>query len=326
MRVKRNTGLVLILALMIILLSSTPVLAAQELKADTGNTAFIIICSALVLLMTPGLAFFYGGMVRKKNVLSIMMQCLVVMSLVSVQWVLLGYTLAFGPDLGSIIGNLDYLGLHGVSIFPSPDYASTIPHYVFVAFQLMFAIITAALITGAFAERMRFSAFILFVLLWTTLVYDPVAHWVWGGGWLGQLGALDFAGGTVVHISSGVSGLVVALFIGKRLGKDRDAIIPHNLPFTVLGAALLWFGWFGFNAGSALAADGAGLAFLVSNTCAAAGAMSWVAAEWIHHGKPTVFVVSGAVALVAITPAAGFVSPLSAVVMGIKVGPISICL
>jgi Amt family ammonium transporter len=179
MRVKRNTGLVLILALMIILLSSMPVLAAQELKADTGNTAFIIICSALVLLMTPGLAFFYGGMVRKKNVLSIMMQCLVVMSLVSVQWVLLGYTLAFGPDLGSIIGNLDYLGLHGVSIFPSPDYASTIPHYVFVAFQLMFAIITAALITGAFAERMRFSAFILFVLLWTTLVYDPVAHWVW---------------------------------------------------------------------------------------------------------------------------------------------------
>jgi Amt family ammonium transporter len=326
MRVKRNTGLVLILALMIILLSSMPVLAAQELKADTGNTTFIIICSALVLLMTPGLAFFYGGMVRKKNVLSIMMQCLVVMSLVSVQWVLLGYTLAFGPDLGSIIGNLDYLGLHGVSIFPSPDYASTIPHYVFVAFQLMFAIITAALITGAFAERMRFSAFILFVLLWTTLVYDPVAHWVWGGGWLGQLGALDFAGGTVVHISSGVSGLVVALFIGKRLGKDRDAIIPHNLPFTVLGAALLWFGWFGFNAGSALAADGiAGLAFLVSNTCAAAGAMSWVAAEWIHHGKPTVFGgVSGAVAgLVAITPAAGFVSPLSAVVMGIMVGPIS---
>lgn len=325
MRAKRNTGLILILALMIILGSSMPVLAAEELTIDTGNTAFIIICSALVLLMTPGLAFFYGGMVRKKNVLSIMMQCIAVMALVSVQWVLLGYTLAFGPDLGSIIGNLDYLGLHGVSIFPSPDYANTIPHYVFVAFQLMFAIITAALISGAFAERMRFSAFILFVLLWTTLVYDPVAHWVWGGGWLGQMGALDFAGGTVVHISSGVSGLVVALFIGKRLGKDRDAIVPHNLPFTVLGAALLWFGWFGFNAGSALAADGiAGLAFLVTNTCAAAGAISWVAAEWIHHGKPTVFgAVSGAVAgLVAITPAAGFVSPLSAVVVGIMVGPI----
>ncbi len=325
MKVKTSILMVLILAVIMTLGITMPALAVDELPVDTGNTAFIIICSALVLLMTPGLAFFYGGMVRKKNVLSIMMQCIAVMAVVSVQWVLMGYTLSFGPDVGSVIGSLDFLGLQGVSILPSPDYASTIPHYVFVAFQLMFAIITAALISGAFAERMRFSAFILFVLAWTTLVYDPVAHWVWGGGWLGQLGALDFAGGTVVHISSGVSGLVVALFIGKRLGKERDTIVPHNLPFTVLGAALLWFGWFGFNAGSALAADGiAGLAFLVTNTCAAAGAISWVAAEWIHHGKPTVFgAVSGAVAgLVAITPAAGFVSPLSAVVMGMIVGPV----
>ncbi len=325
MKAKTSIWMALILAFIMVLGITMPALAAEELPVDTGNTAFIIICSAMVLLMTPGLAFFYGGMVRKKNVLSIMMQCFAVMALVSVQWVLMGYTLSFGPDVGSVIGNLNFLGLHGVSIFPSPDYASTIPHYVFVAFQLMFAIITAALISGAFAERMRFSAFVLFVLLWTTLVYDPIAHWVWGGGWLGQLGALDFAGGTVVHISSGVSGLVTALFIGKRLGKERDTIVPHNMPFTVLGAALLWFGWFGFNAGSALAADGiAGLAFLVTNTCAAAGAISWVAAEWLHHGKPTVFgAVSGAVAgLVAITPAAGFVSPLSAVVMGIMVGPV----
>ncbi len=325
MKAKSSIGMVLMLAFIMVLGMTMPALAAEELPVDTGNTAFIIICSAMVLIMTPGLAFFYGGMVRKKNVLSIMMQCIAVMAVVSVQWVLMGYTLSFGADVGGVIGNLGFLGLSGVSILPSPDYASTIPHYVFVAFQLMFAIITAALISGAFAERMRFSAFILFVLAWTTLVYDPVAHWVWGGGWLGQLGALDFAGGTVVHISSGVSGLVVALFIGKRLGKDRDTIVPHNLPFTVLGAALLWFGWFGFNAGSALAADGiAGLAFLVTNTCAAAGAISWVAAEWLHHGKPTVFgAVSGAVAgLVAITPAAGFVSPLSAVVMGMIVGPV----
>ena len=311
--------------LAVITMLPLPVLAAGTAAVDTGDTAFIIICSALVLLMTPGLALFYGGMVRKKNVLSILMQCFAVMALVSVQWVLLGYTLAFGPDNASLLGGLDFLGLQGIGLAPSDSVATTIPHQVFVAFQLMFAIITAGLISGAFAERMKFSVFVAFVLLWTTLVYDPLAHWVWGGGWIGQLGALDFAGGTVVHISSGVSGLVAALVLGKRYGKERDTILPHNLPMTVLGAALLWFGWFGFNAGSALAADGlAGLAFLVTNTCAAAGALSWVAAEWLDHGKPTVFgAVSGAVAgLVAITPAAGFVSPLSSIIMGLLVGPI----
>ncbi len=317
----------LLIMSVLLLSASIPALGAEEAGAavDTGDTAFIIICAALVLLMTPGLAFFYGGMVRRKNVLSIMMQCIAVMALVSIQWVLFGYTLSFGPDVGSLIGGLDFLGLGGIGLDPSPVYATTIPHYVFIAFQLMFAIITAALISGAFAERMNFKAFVLFVLLWTTLVYDPIAHWVWGGGWLGQLGALDFAGGTVVHISSGVSGLVAAIYMGRRLGKDRETIVPHSMPFTVLGAALLWFGWFGFNAGSALSANGvAGLAFLVTNTCAAAGAISWVTAEWLHHGKPTVFgAVSGAVAgLVAITPAAGFVSPLSAIVMGLIVGPV----
>ncbi|MEN6348919.1 MAG: ammonium transporter [Syntrophomonas sp.] len=302
-----------------------PVMAAEKAVVDTGDTAFILICSALVLLMTPGLAFFYGGMVRRKNVLSILMQCFVIMALVSVQWVLFGYTLSFGPDVGGWLGNLSFLGLKGIGLDPSNTFATTIPHQVFVAFQLMFAIITAGLITGAFAERMKFSVFVIFTLLWTTLVYDPLAHWVWGGGWLGRLGALDFAGGTVVHISSGVSGLVACLVLGKRYGKDREAMVPHNIPFVVLGAALLWFGWFGFNAGSALGANGlAGLAFLVTNTCAATAALSWVAAEWIDHGKPTVFgAVSGAVAgLVAITPAAGFVSPLSSIVMGLLVGPL----
>jgi Amt family ammonium transporter len=324
MRIKASIFKILLLTIIITVSLNIPALGADGSDIDTGNTAFIIVCAALVLLMTPGLAFFYGGMVRKKNVLSILMQCFAVMALVSVQWVLFGYTLSFGSDVGSIIGGFEFIGLNGVGLTPADNYATTIPHYVFVAFQCMFAIITAALISGAFAERMRFSAFVIFILLWTTLVYDPLAHWVWGGGWLSQLGALDFAGGTVVHISSGVSGLAAAIYMGKRLGQNRESIVPHSLPFTVLGASLLWFGWFGFNAGSSLAADGiAGLAFLVTNTCAAAGAISWVAAEWFDHGKPTVFgAVSGAIAgLVAITPAAGFVSPLSAIVMGIIVGP-----
>ncbi len=313
------------IAMLIIMIAPSYVLAAQDLNIDPGNTAFILICAALVWVMTPGLALFYGGMVRRKNVLSILMQCFAVIALVSVQWVLIGYTLAFGPDIGSFIGGLDYLGFNGVGITPSPEYASTVPHQVFAVFQLMFAIITTAIISGAFAERMRFSVFVAFILLWVTLVYTPIAHWVWGGGWLGQLGALDFAGGTVVHISSGFSGLVAALVLGKRLGKGRETIMPHNLPMTVLGAALLWIGWFGFNAGSSLAADGiAGLAFLTTNTCAAAGLISWVATEWITQGKPTIFgAVSGGIAgLVAITPAAGFVSPVSAIAMGFMVGPI----
>lgn len=310
--------------LAVITMLPLPVLAAETAAVDTGDTAFIIICSALVLLMTPGLALFYGGMVRKKNVLSILMQCFAVMALVSVQWVLLGYTLAFGPDHASLLGGLDFLGLQGIGLAPSDSVATTIPHQVFVAFQLMFAIITAALISGAFAERMKFSVFVAFVLLWTTLVYDPLAHWVWGGGWIGALGILDFAGGTVVHISSGVTGLVAAVILGKRLGK-KNAIRPHHLPMTMLGAALLWLGWFGFNAGSALAADGiAAQAFINTNICAATGVFSWMVVEWLHHGKPTLLgTVSGAIAgLVVITPAAGFVTPLASIVMGILAGPV----
>ena len=300
--------------------------AADAPVIDTGDTAFIIICAALVMIMTPGLALFYGGMVRRKNVLGTIMQSFTAMALVSVQWVLIGYTLGFGTDIHHLIGGLDFLGMIGVTGDPSPAYAATIPHSVFVFFQLMFAIITVALISGAFAERMRFPIFVIFILLWTTLVYDPLAHWVWGlNGWLRNLGALDFAGGTVVHISSGVSGLIACLVLGRRRQTGGEPMVPHNLPMTMLGAGLLWFGWFGFNAGSALAANGlAGSAFLVTNTCAAAGAISWAAAEWLHHGKPTALgLASGLVAgLVAITPAAGFVSTGSAILMGIIVGPL----
>jgi len=320
--------LILVLNTVFLFIISTPqpVMAAETGSINVGDTGFILVCAALVLLMTPGLALFYGGMVRKKNVLSILMQCLMVMGLVSVQWVLFGYSLAFGPDIGHFIGSLEWLGFSGVGQDPSSTYATTIPHMAFAAFQLMFAIITAALITGAFAERMRFPAFLAFILLWTTLVYDPIAHWVWGaGGWLSGLGALDFAGGTVVHISSGIAGLAAAVVLGKRLGYGHNPILPHNLPLTVLGAALLWFGWFGFNAGSALAADGlAAHAFLVTNTCTAAAALSWVIAEWLDHGKPTTLgAASGAVAgLVAITPAAGFVNPLAAIAIGLLVSPL----
>ncbi len=303
------------------------VAAAADVPAiDTGDTAFIMICTALVMIMTPGLALFYGGMVRKKNVLSIIMQSFTAMALVSVQWVLIGYTLGFGTDVHHLIGGLQWLGMGSVTGDANAAYAATIPHQVFILFQLMFAIITVALISGAFAERMRFPIFVLFVLIWTTLVYDPLAHWVWGvDGWLRNLGALDFAGGTVVHISSGISGLVACMVLGKRRTANAEPMVPHNLPLTMLGAGLLWFGWFGFNAGSALGANGlAGHAFLVTNTCAAAGAISWAAAEWLHHGKPTSLgVASGIIAgLVAITPAAGFVSPASSILMGLIVGPL----
>ncbi|MGD0153055.1 MAG: ammonium transporter [Thermacetogeniaceae bacterium] len=304
------------------LASSGIALAADAApKIDSGDTAFVLLCAALVLLMTPGLAFFYGGMVRRKNVLSTIMYSFIIIALISVQWVLFGYTLAFGPDKLHLIGNLSWLGLIGVGGAPNPDYAATIPHMAYMAFQMMFAIITAALISGSFAERFRFPAFLIFTLLWTTIVYDPLAHWVWGaGGWLHNLGVLDFAGGTVVHISSGVSGLVTALVLGKRRGYGKEPMVPHHLPFTVLGAGLLWFGWFGFNAGSALAANGlAANAFVVTNTAAAAAALSWVCTEWIHNGKPTILgAASGCVAgLVAITPASGFVTPLSAVIIGL---------
>ena len=287
---------------------------------DAGDTAFILVCSALVLFMTPGLALFYGGMVRNKNVLATIMQSFIVMGLVTVVWVLWGYSLAFGPDLGGVVGSLAWFGLKGVGLSPSPDYAATIPHQAFMIFQAMFAIITPALITGAFAERMKFSAFLVFILLWSTLVYSPLAHWVWGaGGWLGNMGALDFAGGTVVHISSGVSALAAALLISRRKGYGKEQFIPHNVPMTITGAAILWFGWFGFNAGSALGSNGLAVgAFVTTHVASAAAALAWMFAEWLHRERPTTLgAASGAVAgLVAITPAAGFVGPVSALTIG----------
>ncbi len=295
---------------------------AQE-GLDTGDTAWMLTATVLVLMMTlPGLFLFYGGLVRAKNALGTIMHSFMIVALVSVQWVLIGYTLSFGPDVLGIIGNLDWLGLSGVGPEPS-GYAETIPHYVFMAFQMTFAIITVALITGAFAERIKFSTFIIFVLIWTTIIYDPLAHWVWGGGWIGTMGALDFAGGTVVHISSGATALAAALIFGKRIGYGREPMPPHFLPFSIIGASLLWVGWFGFNAGSSLAADGlASIAFVTTNTAAAAAVLGWVFTEWISRGKPTVLgAATGAVTgLVAITPAAGFVSPLSALLIGLVAG------
>ena len=291
---------------------------------DSGNTAWVLTASALVLLMTiPGLAFFYGGLVRRKNVLSIMMQCFVIVCVISLQWMLFGYSLAFGPDFHGIIGKLDWMGLAGVGATPNPDYSGGIPHYAFMIFQAMFAIITPALIIGAYAERVKFSAFLVFTLLWATFVYDPLAHWVWGvGGWMRTLGALDFAGGIVVHVSSGISALVLALMLGKRIGYNHKPIRPHNLPFTVLGAALLWVGWFGFNAGSALAADGlAANAFVTTHIATAAAGITWALIEWWHNGTPTILgAATGAVAgLVAVTPACGFVNPMNAMFIGMIV-------
>ena len=289
---------------------------------DTGNTAWVLASAALVLLMTPGLAFFYGGLARSKNVSGTIMHSFITIGIVSVVWVLWGYTLAFGGDIGGVIGNLDFLGLAGVSAFES-TMGLTISDQTFMIFQAMFAIITPALITGAFAERMKFSTFVVFVVLWVTIVYAPVAHWVWGGGWLGELGILDFAGGAVVHINSGVAALAAALIFGRRLGFGREPMEPHNVPFVVLGAGLLWFGWFGFNAGSALAADGTAVnAFVVTNTAAGAAAVTWMIMSWVLGTKPSVVgAASGAVAgLVAITPAAGFVGPMPAIIIGVGAG------
>jgi len=295
----------------------------MDLQISAGDTGWILVCCSLVLLMTPALAFFYGGMVRRKNVLSTLTLSYIFMSLIGVQWVLFGYSLAFGPDFHGIIGTLEWAGLAGVGAAPNSNYAATIPHSVFMIFQAMFAIITPALIIGAYAERVKFPAFLLFTLLWATFVYDPLAHWVWGtGGWLKSLGGLDFAGGIVVHVSSGISALVLALLLGKRVGYNSKPIRPHNLPFTVLGAALLWFGWFGFNAGSALAADGlAANAFVTTNTATAAAGLTWALIEWWHNGTPTILgVATGAVAgLVAVTPACGFVNPMNALFIGIIV-------
>ena len=300
--------------------------AVAEANIDTGDTAWILISTALVMLMTPGLALFYGGMVRGKNVLGTIMQSFVAISLISVQWILIGYSLSFGPDINGLIGSLDWIGLRGVGIEPNPDYAPTIPHMAFMMYQAMFAVITPALITGAFAERMKFSAYLLFILLWSTIVYDPVAHWVWGtGGWLKKMGALDFAGGIVVHLISGISALAAALIIGRRKGYLQEAMYPHNLPMTVLGAGLLWFGWFGFNAGSALSAGTLStMAFVATHTSAASATLIWVIIEWIHRGKPTMFgAATGSIAgLATITPASGFVSPMSALIIGLAAGAV----
>ncbi len=291
---------------------------------DTGDTAWLLVSTALVWLMTPGLALFYGGMVRRKNLLATMMMSFAIIAMVSVLWVLYGYSLSFGPDTSSIIGGLDWLGLKSVGQDPSSVYATTVPQLAFMAFQAMFAIITVALITGAVVERMKFSALLIFSALWLTMVYCPVAHWVWGsGGWLAKLGVLDFAGGIVVHISAGVSALALALVLRPRKGfKDREPMEPNNIPMVVLGAGLLWFGWFGFNAGSALTSGGlASSAFVATNTAAAAAAITWMILSWLYR-RPTIMgTATGAIAgLAAITPAAGFVPPLAGIPIGIVAG------
>ena len=298
--------------------------AAAAHKVDTGDTAWILVSAALVMLMTPGLAMFYGGMVRSKNVLGTIMHSFIAIALVSLQWILFGYSLSFGPDVRGLIGSLSWAGLSGVGLTPNGDYAATVPHLAFMAYQMMFAVITPALISGAFAERMKFSSYLLFILAWTTVVYDPVAHWVWGsGGWLKQMGVLDFAGGTVVHATSGFSALAAALYIGKRKGFLQEPMPPHDLPMTVLGAGLLWFGWFGFNAGSALSSgELATMAFVTTNTAAAAATITWITVEWYHRGKATMFgAATGAIAgLATITPAAGFVGPMPALLIGVAAG------
>ena len=315
-------------ALALLVLIALPAFAAQDPPApptaDTGDTAFMIISAALVLFMTiPGLFLFYGGLVRSKNVLGMLMQNFVMVGIITAQWIIIGYSLSFASG-SPFIGGLHWIGLNGVGAEPNADYAATIPHQTFMFYQLMFAIITPALMTGAFAERMKFSTFLVFSLLWSTLIYDPLAHWVWGvGGFIRTMGALDFAGGTVVHISAGISALVAVLIMGKRVGFGKVPMAPHNLPFAVIGAALLWVGWFGFNAGSALGAGGlASSAFMATHTAASLAALGWMIAEWIRNGKPTMLgAASGAVAgLVAITPAAGFVTPLAAMVIGLAAG------
>jgi len=287
---------------------------------NAGDTAWVLIAAGLVFLMTPGLAFFYGGLVRKKNMLSILMQCFMLMCIITLQWVVFGYSFSFGPDIQGVIGSLRWAGLHGVGVEPFADYSATIPHQAFMIFQAMFAIITPGLVLGAFAERMKFSAFVIFSLLWATFVYDPVCHWVWAvGGFLRNSGALDFAGGTVVHINAGMAALVCAIVLGKRKGYPKHMSPPHNLPFAVLGAGLLWFGWFGFNGGSSLAANGLGVsAFVATHIAAAAAGLTWSLIEWKINSKPTMLgMITGAVGgLVAITPAAGFVGPIDAIWIG----------
>lgn len=298
--------------------------AQDGLKIDTGDTAWVLMSSALVMAMVmPGLALFYGGLVRSKNVLGTIMQSFAILGLISLVWVLFGYSLAFGPDKGGVIGGLDWAVFNGVGAEPHPVYGPTIPHEAFAVFQMMFAAITPALITGAFAERKRFSALLLFAALWSVFIYTPLAHWIWGGGWLAKMGALDFAGGAVVHISSGVSALVCAVVLGKRRGYGTDYMAPHNLPMTLLGTGMLWFGWFGFNGGSALGANGVAVsAFLATHSAAAMGSLAWCLVEWVHRGKPTVLgIASGAIAgLATVTPAAGYIGPLPAIIIGLAAG------
>ena len=293
-------------------------------EVSAGDTAWILASAALVMVMTPALGFFYGGMVRKKNALSTINWSFITIALISLQWVLWGYSLAFGPDKGHFIGNLSWFGLNGVGQEPNPDYASTIPHLAFMIYQAMFAIITPAIVTGAFAERMKFSTFVIFSVIWATIVYDPIAHWVWGvGGWLREFGVLDFAGGSVVHIAAGVSALAAALVVGRRHGYGKEPMEPHDTTMVVLGAGLLWFGWFGFNGGSALTSGGlASSAFVVTNTAASAGAVTWMIMAWIFGGKPSVIgMVSGAVVgLGAITPASGYVGISAAIAIGVGAG------
>lgn len=325
LRPHRLTTLFLSLLIPIVALTLASFANAQEVveeiveevaTIDSGDTAWILTSSALVLMMSiPGLFLFYGGLVRTKNAIGTMMQTFILVALITIQWVVFGYSLSFGGDIASFVGNLDFFGLQGVGMEPN----GTIPHLAFMVFQMTFAIITVALITGSFAERAKFSTFLIFALIWSTLVYDPICHWVWGGGWLGTLGALDFAGGTVVHISSGAAALAAAIMYGKRKGLGHESMKPHMLPFTLIGASLLWVGWFGFNAGSSLAADGlASLAFVTTQIAAAAATLSWIFVEWIVRGKPTVLgAATGAVTgLVCITPGAGFVGPMSAIAIG----------
>jgi Amt family ammonium transporter len=291
---------------------------------DTGTTAWILAATALVMLMTPGVGFFYGGLVRKKNFISMIALSFVAFALVSIQWVVIGYSLAFGPDVNGFIGNLSFLGLNGVGqdVATVAGVQLPVPALLYMMFQLVFATVTMAIITSAIAERIKWSSFIIFALLWTTLVYDPLAHWVWGGGWAAQFGALDFAGGTVVHISSGFGALALALVIGKRAGYGKYMMEPHNIPMTLLGATMLWFGWFGFNSGSAIAANGlAASAFVVTNTAAAAGGLTWMLASWIHGKPSSLGLASGAIAgLVAITPGAGYVNVMSSILIGVVAG------
>ena len=319
------TALVLCAGAMAPETASAETIAAAAVSG--ADTAWVLVSAALVLAMTvPGLALFYGGLVRSKNVLGTIMHSFVILCLISLFWVLLGYSLAFGPDVKGVIGSLAWAGLSGVGLSPHAVYGPTIPHQAFMVFQLMFAAITPALITGAFAERMKFGALILFALLWSLFVYCPIAHWMWGGGWLAGLGALDFAGGAVVHISSGISALVCALMLGARQGYGTDYMAPHNLPMVLLGTGLLWVGWFGFNAGSALGAnETAVVAFVATHTAAVTAALTWMTVEWWHRGTPTVLgIASGAVAgLAMVTPGAGFVTPFSALFMGMAAGGLS---